>query len=509
MRASSMPHARGRARPRFDTGVAFVLAVQFLVMLAAASALGTWQDEEYTLATTAHGVAYAFHRAIDYELQAPLYFVIVAALRAVSASVFATRTFSVCCAVAFAYAATAIARRIEPSRAMWPVAALVALNPFTAFAALEIRPYAFALLLAALSWLMFEDGFFRGEARQARIAFVVLGIASLYTQYFIAFEFVGFAAALAVMRRWAALRAYVVASVVIVLAFVPMLAYLAAQIGGAVGTHDARPAPLWRVFVHPALDFVLPLAFQSVFGAAGRFAAIAGALAIIATTIVGRPRPGLALVAYVAIAATVEVIYVVLVDGLRYELVSPRHYFVLALPEFVVVYALVATLHGARARAATTTIVALLALAALATDLTTYRAGAKPGDWQRVGAYLTRVSRNGDTIAIDEPDAIPSFERYYRGSAHIVAFPRALPTDRYDVDAMIVHSQAEAEAALARLPHAGRLWFVDYGICDRSDRLGCLATHAALARRERVIERADFYQNAVLRIEPAAATTAP
>lgn len=509
MRASSMPRAGGRARPRFAAGVTVVLGIQLLALLVGAAALGTWQDEEYTLATTAHGVAYAFHRALDYELQAPLYFVIVAALRSASDAVFVARAFSVCCAVAFVYAATAIARRIVPARAVWPFAALVAINPFTIFAALEIRVYALALLLAALGWLTFEDGFWRGADRRARLAFAALAIVSLYTQYFIAFEFVAFAVGLAIVRRWAALRAYAVVGVVVALAFAPMLPLLHGQIGGAVGVHDARAPSLARVLVHPALDFVLPLDFQARSGVAGRIVAIAIALALLVATIVGRPRFDRQLLAYAGIATTIEAIYVVLARGLHYELVAPRHYFALALPEFVVAFAIIARLYGTRARVATVTIVALLGAAAIASDVTIYGAGAKAGDWPRVGAYLTRVSKPGDTIAIDEADAIPSFERYYRGSARIVAFPRPLATDRYDLTAMIVRSRAEAEAALARLPRTGRLWFVDYGICDRSDRLGCLETHAALARRERVLQRVGFYENAVLRIEPVAVPTVP
>lgn len=502
MHAPSVTGVARRPLPRPDIALGIVLTLQVLAMLAAASTLGTWQDEEYTLATTAHGVAYAFHRALDYELQAPLYFVVVAALRSFSHSVFAARAFSVVCAVGFAYAMAPIARRIAPAQPPWIVVALVALNPFTIFAALEIRVYALALLLGALGWIAFYDGFFHGTDRRARIAFTTIAIASLYTHYFIAFEFVAFAIGLAVAGRVRALGAYAVCGIVVTLAFVPLLLQLHAQIGSSVVVHDVRLAPPGRVLLHPALDFVFPLDFQIIGGTIARVAAGLGVFAIALAIFFGRPRIDRTIVAYASMALCVQAIYVVLVDGLHYELVAPRHFFALATPEYILALALVGTFAADRARAAALAIAAVLACAALASDVTTYRTGAKAGDWKRVGAYLSRRASPSDTIVIDEPDAVASFRRYYRGTARIVAFPRALPSERYDLDAMIVHSPAEADAAFDALPQHVALWFVDYGVCDSSDRLGCREIHAALARRMRVVERTPFFENTVLRIVP-------
>ncbi len=489
------------SRSHAGRGVQAVLVVQVAAMLVAAALLGTWHDEEYTLATTAHGIAYAFHRSIDYELQAPFYFVALAALRTLSDSVFVARAISVLCAVAFTYAMTLVARRVVPGNA-WLVAALVALNPFTIFAAVEIRLYALALLLCALCWLAFYGGYFRGDDPRARIAFIVLAAVSLYTQYFIAFEFVGFAVGLGVMGRWRALRAYVLAGAIVAVAFVPMLMVLHAQVGGAFAVRDARAGAFGSIFLHPSVDFIFPLAYQAVAGATAHRATLFGALAVFAALLIGRPRLGRPLLAYVAMAATVEAIYVVLADGFNYELIVPRHFVALFVPEVVAAYALVASFGSPRARGAATAIVAILSLAAVASDATTYRAMAKHGDWKRVGAFLTRAARPGDTIAIYEADALPAFRRYYNGAAHVVPFPRALPPDRYDINAMLVHSTAEAETALGRLPQTERVWFVNYGVCDRFDRLGCNEVRAAIASRERVLERIEFFENTVLRIAP-------
>ena len=102
-----------------------------------ASHFATWTDEEYTLATTAHGAAYAIRRAIDYELQAPLYFAVLAVWRLADPSVAFARLFSLLCAAAFFFALVAVGRRVAPSGNPLPFALLVATNPFVLKAAFD------------------------------------------------------------------------------------------------------------------------------------------------------------------------------------------------------------------------------------------------------------------------------------------------------------------------------------------------------------------------------------
>jgi len=232
-----------------------------LAALALGVSLGTWTDEEYTLATTAHGAAYAIRHAIDYELQAPLYFALLAAWRHLDADVWFARLFSILCGAASLLAFAAIGRRISPRASSLGFALWAGLNPFAVWAALEIRHYALALLLSALLWLGFDAGFLSGERRWARVAFVVLAIAGIYTQYFIAFALAGFAVALVVARA-RSLRAYLACAALVVVAVVPLA--VAAHGQGTWFVTEAPP-PLrivrWTL-VHPWLGFVFPFDWQ-------------------------------------------------------------------------------------------------------------------------------------------------------------------------------------------------------------------------------------------------------
>ncbi len=482
--------------------MACVLALQAIVTLALGAILATWVDEEYTLATTARGVAYAFHRAIDYELQAPLYFVLVAALRGISHAVLFARAISIVFALGFVYAMAHVARAVAPRTPTWIFAAVVAVNPFTIFAALEVRLYALALLLCALAWLAFDRGFFSGDDRRARLAFVGIAIVSLYTQYFIGIELAAFAVGLVVLGRWRALRDYLVAGALAGLAFVPMLVVLRAQVGGAFSVPYARPGVAGSLLIHPLLDFVFPIAYEVVFPGPTRALAIAGFGLALVAVFCGRPRFSRRVAASIAIAASVEAVYLVLAYGLHYELFVPRHFVALFVPEAVAAYAVANGFTSVRARACALALVTILSLGAVASDAVIYRALAKHGDWQRVGAYLSAHARPDDTIAIYVADAMPAFDRYYTGRAKVVPFPRPLDPDRYDVDAFFAHSEREAATALAHLPRRGHAWLVLFAPCNEFDPYGCREVAAALAHHARILDRVPFFENTVLRLEP-------
>ncbi len=237
-----------------------LLYVAALVTFAAY--LGTWTDEEYTLATTAHGFAFAWHRAIDYELQAPLYFAVLALWRELDASVGFARFFSILCAGGFFVATIAIVRRLAPERpALWSALA-IALNPFVVYTALDIRLYAPALLLTALGWLSFDAGFYSQERTTARLWFVVIAVVELYTQYFLGFALVGYAVALLVAGRRRALVPYASALIATGLATLPLLGIVRSQIGGS-GETTATVAKLVRqTLAEPTLEFLLPYDMQ-------------------------------------------------------------------------------------------------------------------------------------------------------------------------------------------------------------------------------------------------------
>ncbi|MGH7755420.1 MAG: hypothetical protein ACREM8_03935, partial [Vulcanimicrobiaceae bacterium] len=134
--------------------VRLLVVVGALVYLAGlvwlAVHLPTWSDEEYTMHTTGAGVGQAFHRALTFELQPPLYFVAVAAWRHFGDSVAWVRGFSILCVLPLPFVLAAISRSVSPRIARAAAVGLTMLHPFVIWSAVEARGYALDLLVGSL-----------------------------------------------------------------------------------------------------------------------------------------------------------------------------------------------------------------------------------------------------------------------------------------------------------------------------------------------------------------------
>jgi hypothetical protein len=488
-------------------GAAIVGVLYFGVLALAASALGTWTDEEYTLATTAHGFAYAWQRAIDVELQAPLYFAILAVWRGIDGSVFFARLFSLLCSTGFFFALLPILRRIAPERSPVVPALSIACNPFVIYCAFDIRLYAAALLISASTWLAFDSGFDSGESVRARIAFCILAIVGLYTQYFLGFALVGFGATLLVKKRWRALVPYALALAAIGIATIPLLGIVRSQVGGSGETSAGVASLLRATLVHPWLDFVLPYdrSWDAYHLRAPYGVLVAAIVALIAYV---RPKSRPMLGGAIACFVTVELLFVAVVLIFRLDL-NFRHYVALFVPALVAGYALVSAIdargYGRIAAAIAWTYGAL----ALAVVYAAHHDLAQDGDAKRVAAYLESRTPPGAIVAVFPADALPAYARQYQGPARLVPFPHALPDGRYDLSQIDAQSESEVSRALAAYASAKPIWLVMLGSCgDGGFQYGCGNVLASIADDTEVLDQRAFYDSRVfeLRVKPSAAS---
>ena len=468
-----------------------VAAAYALLLLATASQFGTWTDEEYTLATTAHGAAHAWRRAIDFEVQAPLYFTLLGLWRKLDGDVWFARAFSILSATALFATLPGLLRRVVPGRDSFWAAVAIAFNPFVVFMALDIRLYAFALLLTAIGFMAFDAGFASGGSARARLAFVATGVVALYTQYFLVFVMIGYGVALAALRRWRRCREYVLVSCAIGVAALPLLAILHAQVGKSGETTATAAQLLRQTALHPWLEFVLP-ADPALDRYGGRY--VYDAIALLLAVLVWRTSPRLTRRSLAALvcAGTIEAIFIAVVLALRLDL-EPRHYVALFVPLVLAaygVYAAVDTKNRIAGRVLAGTYLALTAFVLVRQ----YHAFAQMGDTKRVAAYLAAHARPGAIVAVFPADALPAYARQYRGTARLVPFPKALPPDRFDVDAIDVRDEAEATAAFARLRYAPQLWLVTMGSCaDGRKEYGCDRVLAAVHAGARIRDEQHFY----------------
>ena len=469
------------------------IGINVAITVPLAALLNIWQDEAYTLHTTARGFAYAFDQAVGFEQNAPLYFVALTAWRHLGSSIFFLRLFSVLCVAASVALLPAIARRYLPRQNPLLLTLVVACNPFVVWAAVEMRVYAGIVLISALLLLTFYDAFVRqAPSKAAAAGYAVFVALALYTQYYLAFLVAAQGIAVAIYFRRSSLR-FFLAGLAGAAAFVPMLVIVPGQMqnfrdGFASPSLVASFSGLAGIL----LRYVLPLP-----AAHAKLLYVAILLAVALALLAARPKwsgAGNLWALVTAICAAVLFAAGTFAFGVH---VLDRHAASLYLPSTIAAFALFSCFRAPlerRAALAWSCLVLVLSLLALGR---TYAGLAKPGDWIRVAAYIEgRETPNEPIVVFEAENALP-FAYYYRGPNRVVPIPRAVDFRRFQATRFVIRNDADLEQSV---PAGHRIWLVTAGQCASSNiQFGCDRLERFVARRYRAVLTATF-QGAQVRL---------
>jgi uncharacterized membrane protein len=166
-----------------------LMLLSFGLSLALSWLLDIRFDEAFTLNTTSRGVTYAFHQAIKFEQQAPLYFVVLSLWRNIDSSILFARLFSVLCFPLTVWVAAEVSKRYVKEVSPLVAAAIVALHQQVVWSSLDIRLYSLMTLLAGLLFLFYYDGYLSDKPQtRSRILYIIVATLALYTQYYLGFQ---------------------------------------------------------------------------------------------------------------------------------------------------------------------------------------------------------------------------------------------------------------------------------------------------------------------------------
>lgn len=442
-----------------------VVGAHLVLTVPLAFLLNAWTDETYTLQTTSLGLPRACARSILFEMQPPLYFMLLTFWRTLGPSVLVARLFSVTCVAAALFVVAGLARRYAPGVPPVLVVALVAFNPFAIWAAVEIRLYALALLLSSLVLLTFHDGYLAGrESLPARRWNALFSVAALYTQYYLGFLLLAQAIGLLALRRSRRLLDYVFWMAAAALAFAPMLLILPAQISGAAGTvsfiagrrYLARLVA-WRIQQFSSPTTWLPEAVQWVWFAA--FVALLAGLG--GLLLVRRARPADSALSLWATTAFLAASFFSVLLFTGEDLFDLKHTVVLFLPSLLTVLGLVASAPGSRLTAGW----ALLAFASYGGMLAhRYWPMAKEGDAARAAAFIMEREKAGEEILVFNPEGAGAIRLYYSGSNPIVPVPRPMDPEFFDIRLFALHDEGEFWTAFGDRTRHPKVWLVTQGV---------------------------------------------
>ncbi len=499
---SATPNARAWSSVSERTVVYALVLINLCVTLPLAYHLNIWTDEAYTLHTTTNGPLFAWHRAINFELQPPLYFVLLNLWRELNGSIFFARLFSVICIALAVWVAAALSRRYVPRvHAGW-LAGVVALHPFAVWAALEIRVYALVILLSALLLQLFFDGYLAREVRpaRARALYLLLSILALYTHYYLGFLLVGCACVLLLRRDWRVLRSYLLGMLAVAICFTPLaltvreqMRVLNASGGRAVAPAEALKILYWRLYEYALPIEWLPSPTLRSWLVRFGFVAALGVLFMSLRRRAAQRFPA----APLALTATVAALFLVPLLSTGEAFTHARHTTALFLPVALSLVALFASFERKKLLAAW----ALLSCSFYAVSLfSTYAPLAKTGDWARVAAYLRAHEQPGQPVLVFRASAALPLAHYYGGPNPLVPLPRAANLATYDLNSDILGGERDIIEALARVPgEHERLWLVTETPCEY---LGIDFNCAALegfVKENYTVESSQHFLNAKVR----------
>ncbi|MBC5805459.1 MAG: hypothetical protein DLM53_03335 [Candidatus Eremiobacter antarcticus] len=471
--------------------------VNLAITLPLANVLNTWVDESYTLRTTMSTPAYAFHQAIHFELQPPLYFVLLSVWRSIDHSVFFARLFSVICVALLVWVSTGLSERyVKNVHPAW-LASVVALSPTAIWAATEIRVYALAMLLGGLLLLTFFDGYLSAApSRTARFWFAALVVAAIYTQYFLAFIVLGCGAALLLFNR-RTLRPFLTFLLLTAVPCLPIVFIVREQIASGTSLYygsDSTIHLLRRVYSTLSL-YVLPLnwlrpKFVWLLGLQAAIVAAyaAAGLRLKQLDVSGRAlwlTTGIAtLMLWAALAATREPF-------------AAHYVSVIFVPAVLAVYSTIA-----RAQLNGKNLLAPFAIAAIVcgcvTNYSLYRPLGKAGDWKRVASFVMASESDHQPILAFQSENALTFLDYYTGRNHVIAIPHPLnfqdPTD----PGVILHSSAEIDSALGAPRRSPEVWALTSGECRYENvDYRCDIFEKYLKDHYVVVSRKEFFKSEV------------
>ena len=233
------------------------LVVYFIVLLYLANKVFIWEDESYSLHTSANKLSKVISLSYTFEGQPPVYFVLLAIWRSVNSGIFFARLLSIIFIAGSAFyfkKLTALFTKNNDNK--WLVVVFL-LNPFTVWAALEIRLYALVILLSTIIIYYFFRYFIVGRKKDL-VILLAFSLFGLYTQYFIGFLVTSFAVTLLIFKGRQSFVQFCLYCIPVAILFLPNFIFLPDQLSMARTHLQVNAAHIFDVLRTPQ-DFLLSL----------------------------------------------------------------------------------------------------------------------------------------------------------------------------------------------------------------------------------------------------------
>lgn len=184
-----------------------------------------WEDEFYSLNTSDHDLVSVIKQSYAFEAQPPIYFILLKIWRLICESIFFSRLLSIVFILSSAFFFSKIVTFLNNNKANRWVVTLFLLNPFTIWAALEIRTYALLILLSTITILLFIK-YYNNNNKRHLYYFALISAIGLYTQYLFVFLIISLSLTLWILKGWKAFLRLCLCFIPVIIIFVPNFLFL-------------------------------------------------------------------------------------------------------------------------------------------------------------------------------------------------------------------------------------------------------------------------------------------
>jgi hypothetical protein len=232
--------------------------------------LNVWEDEVCSLDTSSKTLLYAIHQSFNFELQPPVYFLLLTLWRWVSGSILWARLLSVFFILLTQVILYNYVKKKTETKFATIITILFLLNPVTFYAILEIRLYALLILLSLMLWIQFKSTYYDEKiAPGKRTLYIIISILGLYTQYYFGFLLFSFGIVLLLQKNFKPLLIYILDMIFPLLTIVLIIPkiYMSASLHFAYVPTDFKGfTDLWieirRLVPNRIFEYFLPIDFN-------------------------------------------------------------------------------------------------------------------------------------------------------------------------------------------------------------------------------------------------------
>jgi len=205
-----------------------LLTIYTIYMLFLCQKLSIWQDEAYSLSTTANSFSKVIYLSYHFEGQPPMYFIILTMWRKINDGIFFARLLSLIFTFISAFVLNRIGKLIfKEIWSKWLIAIFL-LNPFTIWSSLEIRLYSFLIMLAFIAIYIFYQIYFYNRKKN-KVIFIIISLLGIYTQYYFVFLIISLSILLLFSKGKTLFFDFCIWFIPVVLLFLPNLLFIGDQ----------------------------------------------------------------------------------------------------------------------------------------------------------------------------------------------------------------------------------------------------------------------------------------